>query len=176
MKELLQELAEIDGEQKIKVGAKTSFFFCGTVNQLLDNMNQYSDSMKLMAFKIARSAEMSHKKLVNNPPSLTIYAMGECNRATPRMTMEGWNNEVKRWFENVLRSEMHLRDVKNYSTEFVWLGKRKVKEIRDADEVIDPATKIIVIDGNERGRFWTFEEVKGSNFGLQNEEEDDDAV
>ena len=92
------------------------------------------------------------------------------------MTIEGWNNEVKRWFDNVLRSEMYLRDVKNYSNGFVWLGKRKVTEIRDADEVIDPATKIIVIDGNERGQFWSFEEVKENNFGLRNEGEDDDTV
>lgn len=176
MKELLQTLVELEDEQKVKIGAKSGFFYCGTVGEFLKYMNEYGDNMKVLAWKIATSAEIAHKKVLNSPPTLTLYATTECNRGTPRPTLDGWNNELKRWFEQTVRSEMYLRECRRNVTEFVPLPKRAVKEIRDCDPVIDEDTKSIVIDGEECGKYWSFEEVNGSPFGLRYEVDNNDAV
>ena len=173
MKELLQELINLPDEQKVKIGAKSGYFYCGTVREFLKYINEYGENMKIMARKIAMSVEINHKKLLANPPTLTFYATVECGRGKPRPTIEGWNNELKRWFESVVRSELGLREAKTYAAEFVPLPKRAVKEIRNSDMAIDEDTKIIIIEGDELGKFWSFEEVKGSPFGLRNEVQDD---
>lgn len=166
MKTLIDELAMMDGNQKVKIGAKSSFFFCGTVNEFCENLTDYGDAFAALAQKNVIKAEIQKKKVLEHPPTLSKYTAGECNNPFPNPTIDGYNKAVENWFDTCVQLEGEHRKFKEYLDNYVNLEERDVTDIYKASEAVDDDTKIVVIAGNECGKFWDFSDVKEEKFGL----------
>lgn len=166
MEILIDELARLSGETKIKVGAKSSYFFCGTVNELCKKLEEYNEAMRTLAMRNAVRAELQKKRLFDKPPSLTRYATKECEKPDPKPSLEDWNKKLENWFNDCVEAELECRKTKVYYDNFVELPDRGVANIYKADKAVDEDVTIIVIEGNELGKFWTFGEAGETKFGM----------
>ena len=174
MKTLNSVLSKLEPDKKIKVGTKdgSNYMFCGTVDILTQNITSYSDVLRESSYIRVRNAEKNLAVAVKNPPTLTGYIEAELSRSNPRPSVDRWNDELRRWFKHCQALDQSKQAAIDYMKNFVWLGNRNVLETRDADPAIDEDTTIIIIKGNECGKFWDFDEVTDSPFGLRQYEEE----
>lgn len=161
---LLEELAKLSTSQKIKVGAKNRFFFCGTVAEFCANIENYSAHMREVAMKTYLRAEKTRNKKIEHPPTLTRYIVSELKEKTPNPTIEAYNKLVERWFVDCEEAERFYAKTKAAYEEFKDLQDRVVEDVFDS--AYDKDTKAIVLEGEEIGLFWDFSEVADCPFGI----------
>lgn len=176
MEKLIDELAKMGGGQKIKIGAKSSFFYCGTVNEFCEKIDEYGDIMRHTAEKAAVRAEIHRKKHLNRPPTLTKYMEEESKQDIPDPTIDGWNKFVEAWFKECVDNEYEYRRLKAYVDGYVELAWREVKEIYNCSPAVDEDAKCVIIDGSENGKYWDFNDSKEKPFALIGGGEKDESV
>lgn len=163
---LRETLKNFKGE-KVKIGSSSSFVFCGMVDDditaTLDVLSQYEMQKKLKAY------ELRTKKSRVGFCQLWAKKMNEGLR-TLRMQsrVEGWTKEqheakVKEFikdFDEQKKADQERRQSGEAAREYfkAWVGflDRNVKEEYESME----GGYIIIIDGNEIGEYWTYEEYE----------------
>ncbi len=161
---LLEELSAMKTTQKIKVGAKNRYFFCGTVAEFCGGLEEYNSKMKEATLKNYAKVEKKRNKVLEHPPTLTRFVNAELKEPTPNLSVDRFNSLVERWFVACLAIESEYQKAKGAYETYIDLADRNVIEISDSS--YDRDTKNIIIGGNEVGQFWDFSEITDSPFGL----------
>ena len=170
LKEQLQKL-----KVNVKIGANSGFLFCGTYDEdTLDTLNAISirekekikreikqKSSYLKDFETIWDKELrvryenleKAKKMDNKNAKVTKAEIEEIREAWVKDKENNYNLTKKRYD---LISE--------YIKTFQYLPDREVKEIYDTIDVSEPnGTKIIIVDGIEKGAYWLTTEYMKDN-------------
>lgn len=176
---LKKTLRKLDPGQKIKVGAKeaTSFFYVGTVDDLLDNIQVYNAYCKLHIEKTRKRAEDLLKSTIANYPTLADYAKSECLMTKPRLNYDGYIKVVNEWFNSVKKLNERKERKSVWDNEFIKLPDREVLEVAMCDPTSDYNVMRIIIRGHEYGKYWTADEapkIPSCAFAIFDEQGDED--
>lgn len=170
LKEQLQKL-----KVNVKIGANSGFLFCGTYDEdTIDTLNAISirekekikreikqKSSYLKDFETIWDKELrvryenleKAKKMDNKNAKVTKAEIEEIREAWVKDKENNYNLTKKRYD---LISE--------YIKTFQFLPDREVKEIYDTIDVSEPkGTKIIIVDGIEKGAYWLTAEYMKDN-------------
>lgn len=170
LKEQLQKL-----KVNVKIGANSGFLFCGTYDEdTIDTLNAISirekekikreikqKSSYLKDFETIWDKELrvryenleKAKKMDNKNAKVTKAEIEEIREAWVKDKENNYNLTKKRYD---LISE--------YIKTFQFLPDREVKEIYDTIDVSEPkGTKIIIVDGIEKGAYWLTTEYMKDN-------------
>ena len=170
LKEQLQKI-----KVNVKIGANSGFLFCGTYDEdTIDTLNAISISEKekikreikqkssyLKDFNSIWDKELriryenleKAKKMDNENAKVTKAEIEEIREAWVKDKETNYNLTKKRYD---LISE--------YIKTFKYLPDREVKEIYDTIDVSEPkGTKIIIVDGIEKGAYWLTTEYMKDN-------------
>lgn len=170
LKEQLQKL-----KVNVKIGANSGFLFCGTYDEdTIDTLNAISirekDKIKreikqkssyLKDFETIWDKELrvryenleKAKKMDDKNAKVTKAEIEEIREAWVKDKENNYNLTKKRYD---LISE--------YIKTFQFLPDREVKEIYDTIDVSEPkGTKIIIVDGIEKGAYWLTAEYMKDN-------------
>ena len=170
LKEQLQKL-----KVNVKIGANSGFLFCGTYDEdTIDTLNAISirekekikreikqKSSYLKGFETIWDKELriryenleKAKKMDDKNAKVTKAEIEEIRKAWVRDKETNYNITKKRYD---LISE--------YIKKFQYLPDREVKEIYDTIDVSEPkGTKIIIVDGIEKGAYWLTAEYMKDN-------------
>ncbi len=76
---LKEQLAAMDGEQKIKVGAKdgVGYFYVGTVADMIENMSDYTARVRQIAVDAEYRAEISLRLAISEKHDPSDYCQRE---------------------------------------------------------------------------------------------------
>ena len=145
-KDVVSDMARVNAEQKIKVGSigGSGFFWVGTAGELTESFDKLDEQAKI------------------NSDYSVVYTEGKLRQCEKKL--EEWEESEREKLEKASESAKgyYARTVER-NKEFQYPSLRKVVDMFKAAKVIDDAY-IIMVDGYENGKYWTFEErVKAGN-------------
>ena len=170
LKEQLQKL-----KVNVKIGANSGFLFCGTYDEdTIDTLNAISirekekikreikqKSSYLKDFETIWDKELrvryenleKAKKMDDKNAKVTKAEIEEIREAWVKDKENNYNLTKKRYDL-----------ISDYIKTFQYLPDREVKEIYDTIDVSEPkGTKIIIVDGIEKGAYWLTTEYMKDN-------------
>ena len=170
LKEQLQKL-----KVNVKIGANSGFLFCGTYDEdTIDTLNAISirekekikreikqKSSYLKDFNTIWDKELriryenleKAKKMDDKNAKVTKAEIEEIREAWVKDKENNYNLTKKRYDL-----------ISDYIKTFQYLPDREVKEIYDTIDVSEPkGTKIIIVDGIEKGAYWLTTEYMKDN-------------
>lgn len=177
---ILNALEPYDYNKPLKVGASdgSGFFYCGTVGDFVEDMEDYSDLLRKHAQANVQAANRRLNQRLNNPPTIERFCREELRSDKPNLSFENFTFYVNHYFSAIknLKSAADTQ-VFNYDA-FKPLGKREVVDIREASYAADPGVTILIIEGYEIGKYWTVDEVKGKTHiaFIENSGDEDDTA
>lgn len=177
MTNIMQAIKKLPHDRILKIGAEsgTSFFFIGTKKEFVMNIDKYSEALKKDAEEKKKKARMSLDSYLKKPVDLESYVRENMNRERQKGLKDFDADGIKKWFNfdsfmDWLENKLNQCKAKYTSyikrcvevEEFVPLDLRKVVDMRDADELIEPyGATIIILTGYENGAYWTSDETNG---------------
>lgn len=133
---------------QLKVGAKNGngFFYCGTVADFKKNMDEYSEKCRDFVIQVLRNAQVR-----------MIQAKHDAQTHPEKVD--------KKFEAELARLERSFEKARNAVTFFIPLDQRCVHDLFVADSVADePDLLIMIVEGSERGAYWTMEEAIGKPY------------
>lgn len=163
--------------KRIKIGAEngTSFFYCGTIEDLLFKIDDYSLICRQNARKEVAEANNRLSRLINNPPTIERFVKRELRKPIPAVSIENYNLYVEMYLKIINRTLNSIDTKKFRLSTFEPLDKREVIEVREADPAVDEDVIILIVSGYEVGSYWTTDECdENTNISFQNDYIDQD--
>lgn len=174
MTNIMQAIKKLPHDRILKIGAEsgTSFFFVGTKKDFVMNIDKYSEALRKDAEEKKKKAKMALDSYLKKPVGIEVYIRENMNREQQKgfdldsiKSWFSWESYIE-WLEGKLDKckTKYASYVKRCveAKEFAPLNLRKVIEVRDADEIIEPSgATIIIITGYENGAYWTSDETNG---------------
>jgi len=156
-------LATLPAERRLKLGAHSgsSFFYVGTVADCRENIDLYSRKLRNYARLQLINAQADLEQKLRNPPTLQRYAMAQVKREKPDWTIDGFKAQASGWLRDVKRLTANLNKSDRQYDAFVDLPIREVLSHFDADPQVETETTVIIVEGFEKGRYWTASESGG---------------
>ena len=172
---LKKTLRSLDPQQKIKVGSKesSSFWYIGTAEDLLKNIEVYSTYCKLYIEKIRKRAETRLNNAIANYPTPEEYIRYELQMSKPNLTTEGYMKTLNAWFASVAKLQEKKQIKAEWDDNFVKLAAREVVDCFMSDPNVDYGVMQITVHGYEFGKYWIFNEASRTpscSFGNDSEE------
>ncbi len=170
LKEQLQKL-----KVNVKIGANSGFLFCGTYDEdTIDTLNAISLREKE---KIKREIKQK-KDYLDNFDKIwdkelriryeDLEKAKKMDDENAKVTKAEINEIREAWVKdketnyNITKKRYDL--ITDYIKAFQYLPDREVKEIYDTIDVSEPkGTKIIIVDGLEKGAYWLTTEYMKDN-------------
>lgn len=156
-------LATLPADRRLKLGAHngSSFFYVGTVADVRENMDIYSRKLRNYARMQLINAQADLEQKLRNPPTLQRYAMAQVKTEKPDWTIDGFHAQAAGWLRDVKKRTANLNMADRQYRAFVDLPIREVLSHFDADPLVDTDTTVIIVEGFEKGRYWTASESNG---------------
>lgn len=156
-------LATLPADRRLKLGAHngSSFFYVGTVADVRENMDLYSRKLRNYAKMQLINAKADLEQKLRNPPTLQRYAMAQVKTEKPDWTIDGFHAQAAGWLRDVKRLAGNLDKADRQYKAFADLPIREVLSHFDADPLVDTDTTVIIVEGFEKGRYWTASESNG---------------
>ena len=155
------------GETMLKIGAAASYFYIGTVWDYLAREKEIDAEVRRYYKNKRKAREEERKTLLERDMGINTYAAG-CKEPN----LEGYLTRITGWFGQVRIANRRLEKAKLDISRYVSIYNREVVRCEKADPVIEPDCIIIVVEGNEVGKFWTTDEGLLGEVGLVGEEPD----
>lgn len=175
---IAKALKDYDPDKLLKVGAKngSGFFYCGTVGDFLENMEDNSDLLRKHAISILQAAKRRLNQRISNPPTIDRFTREQLRGdGNPNLTFQNYRFYVEHWFSGVYGLKQAADNHEQRYDAFKPLDKRDVVEVRESLAAADPGVTALIIEGYELGRYWTMDEAAGKSYiAFANEVEDDD--
>lgn len=152
---------------KIKIGAAngSSFFYCGTVEDFTANADKYEElNISHWDIRVDRANDKLDKEL-NEDTSYSGYTKAQFRRwkstnTRPNFTMDGYEHFLKDHAKLLEQKFQTLINERKGRADRVALMSRVVTDSFLANTTIEPdETRVIMVEGTERGAFWTTSEA-----------------
>lgn len=160
-----EALKNVSPDKKLKVGSLQSFFYIGTVEDFKERMNDVSAYLyNNLKDGTAKKREVYEARL-RRPPTIEKFCK-ECEMRSRQFTVDGYLEYLNFWLMGARELlNTYERSVQK-EARFKPLSKRMVKERYMADEVVDPDTLILIVEGEDLGIFWTTGEAEPGSVGV----------
>lgn len=170
LKEQLQKL-----KVNVKIGANSGFIFCGTYDEdTIDTLNAISirEKEKIKREIKQKSSYLKDFETIWDKELRVRYEnlekakkMDDKNAKVTKAEIEeireAWEKDKENNY-NLTKKRYDL--ISEYIKTFQFLPDREVKEIYDTIDVSEPkGTKIIIVDGIEKGAYWLTTEYMKDN-------------
>ena len=169
----LDKLLPGDG---LKVGAKSSFFYCGTVNDFIKRHDAYSLECERRATYLAKKAQDKLRRMLTWNTGPSGYAASVTTNRTDGtkipMTLDSYNGWVKQYFQAVEAQMSVVERAEEAKKKVVPLIRRDV--IRFEKSTSEDGCWILILSGDEIGGYWSLADAgaKGSHISFAAEEKD----
>lgn len=177
---ILNALEPYDYKKPLKVGSSdgSGFFYCGTVGNFVEDMEDHSDLLRKHALASVQAANRRLNQRLSNPPTIDRFCREELRSDKPNLTFENYRFYVDHYFAAIKGFKSAADTQEEHYEAFKPLSKREVVEIREASDAADPGVTILIIDGYELGKYWTVGEAKGKSYiaFMKDSGDDDDAA
>lgn len=163
---LLDIVNEMKDKQLIEIGSEngSGFFYIGTVEDLKKNIDEYDKMVKDYANTRIENANSRLTSSINNPPTISEYmetiATAYRQGKDPDLSYEGYEKYLKKYFSSLVSKKKTLDDRFDYYEQLKPLFERKVVDERRS--IVDKGAVNVIVEGDEKGRFWDKSEVKSS--------------
>lgn len=157
--------------KNVKIGTKdgSGFFYCGPLTDFLADLDGWETKLFEQLKKAVALSEKQLRSAVNTLPEPKAYAERMIReRMQPfNLTLQGYLNLLQDGFANVNRKK------KSLDAASLALKKRKDLRKRHIEETYPSQTEkhttIVIIEGSERGLYWTIKEFEEGISGEDNE-------
>ena len=136
---IIELLSGYDKDQRIKVGSLNGFFYVGYVEDFLD-----------------RHQEISGK----------IYSFIHMRHVITKRQYEGLlkNSPNKKW--DIAASKVSYKAAEEREKNYIPVGKRQVESVYKTENDWDGDCLIVIVTGEEMGRFWTWDDAEPGSVGV----------
>lgn len=168
-------LEKIPHDARLKVGAKSGFFYCGTVEDFLDHIDEYSFCAERRANGAVRKASAALKDGINSNMTPGEYARSHLTVEEPRVKLssEGYIKYLDSYFSGVEKLMQNVMRAEEAKLEFQHFRYRNV--LRMEKTTLEENCYVMVLSGNEVGKFWELSDANGSCLSFVTDGEDYDA-
>lgn len=161
LKELLEKLSP---EQKIKIGSGTSYFYVGTVADVIENstridraIKQYwTEKARRQFIAVAKAAPTYNTYLLNAEKEWS--KVGYADEKMPDVSYNGFLSAVNDYEKKLTERLKECRDVKHDQKKLEPLLSRKVKT--HDRSISEREYKNIIVSGKENGAMWSADEAQ----------------
>lgn len=169
---LIETMESLPSDAKCKVGTETGscFFFIGTVGEFLDNLDKIDELAKAFLERRLKVARKNLLTMANAPMNLETYVKAEYNKlqydTMPDFSLEGFHKARAEYLKKLQNRANYVMDCDRAIDLRVPLERREVVNISRSDKLIGDGI-IIIIEGDEAGRWWDHTEQKeGELYGF----------
>lgn len=159
----------------LKVGAKSGYFYCGTVEDFLEHMDEYSFFAERRANGAIKKARAALKAAYESNASPGEYARNNLTIEEPRvkLTSEGYAKFLDSYFDGIEKLMRNVMRAEEARLEFKQFRFRNI--IRLEKTSLEENCYVMVMSGEEVGKFWELTDANGCalSFATAEEEEDD---
>ena len=162
---LLDYILGHDKSTMYKVGAVdgSSIFFIGTGAEFLEKVDKLNADLKKNADAIARSGRNIFRKYCEEAPSISKYmtdalTSADAKKREFKVSFDDYLDYCKKYLDRADDRYKALIRKEKYAKDFPMLHKREV--VDEYPSTYEPGTTILIVNGNEAGRYWTEDEVK----------------
>lgn len=166
-------LARMPKDGRLKVGAKSGFFYCGTVEDFMEHMDEYSFFAERRTNGAVKKARAALKNALEAAPTPGDYARNNLSVEEPRVKLSsaGYSAHLDLYFdgiEKLMRNVMRAEEAKLAFQQF-----RFRDVIRAEKTALEENCYVLVLSGEELGKFWELSDAKGTCLSFDTEEEED---
>lgn len=153
--------------EKVKIGSSASFVFCGEVDEnIFETMKQCSEyeiEKRMKAYTL--QTRKSHKAFMSKLADKMNAGLRRIKRqaAFESWELDRYNKEIAAFMNECESEKEHEREMRmnnvaseEFKKNWVEFLERNVKEEYESLE----GGTIIIIEGNETGAYWTYEEYE----------------
>lgn len=161
---LKELISGFSGNQKLMIGSGSSYFYAGTASDVMDNSAKLDRAIKNY---LTERAKRQFVLAAKNAPTYYSYLLkcektwakaGYADDKLPDTSYDGFLKAVKKYERLMATKARQLRDVKHDKYFNMPILSRKVMD--NGKSVLDAAVINIIIDGDESGAMWSFDEAK----------------
>lgn len=154
------DFVENGEEMNVKIGAKdgSAFFYCGTLTRLKYSFDIIDDNLQNWYMQRVEDTKAKLQRALNREWSPSVYASCRYRRSGTVGTYEEYMKAVQAYFaelEKIRREHISAKE-KCQNREPLYL--RTIYEFYPS--IDEPNTTIIIITGDEPGKYWTTNEYK----------------
>lgn len=154
------DFVESGDERNVKIGAKdgSAFFYCGSLTKLKYSLDIIDDNLQNWYLQRVEETKAKLQRALNREWSPAVYASCRYRRSGTVGTYEEYLKAVQAYFAELekIRREHQTAKEKCENREPLYL-----REVYEFYESIDePGTLIVIITGDETGKYWTTHEYK----------------
>lgn len=169
---LIETMESLPSDAKCKVGTETGacYFFIGTVGEFLENLDKIDELAKAFLDRRLRVARKNLLTMANAPMNLDAYVKAEYGKLKddilPDFSVEGFHKARAEYLKKLQNRANYVMDCDRAIDLRVPLERREVINISRSDKLIGDGI-IIIIEGDEAGRWWDHTEQKeGELYGF----------
>ena len=152
-------------ETKLKIGAAdgSGWFYCGTVEDYMDNYGRYDREAREYAYDKKQRALAARDILIKAGLTPQAYIKHALQYGLD-FDLDGYLAALAEWFRDVQTKVRSFETAKDYSDHFKALHMRPVVSVEKAEE---PDCIRVLVIGTEYGAFWETEDGFGIKFQLR---------
>ena len=167
-------LEKLEPDTRLKVGAKSSYFYCGTAGDFSENMDEYSSIAYRRAEKKVRTTKAGLKNLLVTNVSPSDYAAQNIRNGTMQihLSAQGYMEYLDDFFKEVERRVKAKVSAEQSLSHFAHMRDRDV--VRFEKSTLEKNCFILVLSGDEVGSYWELSDADASPMSFTSEEAEDD--
>lgn len=146
---LKETLERMSPSQIVKIGSGNGYFYIGTVEDYLESSKEYDSQSVVHLEEYKRRLESAKKRLSSLAVLSKVYGCNPDSDAAKK-----YRQWVRIARANITFLENAVKSGKPFS-------KRNVLDIYESCMVYDEGTICVIVEGVERGKFWTIDETRG---------------
>lgn len=176
MKKLINFIAKLEPDKKIKIGAKagSGFFFCGTAGDFCENVEAYDVLVNRETMRKYNKAVRNFARyMTGEPGSLSAYVR-QADKNGEEFSLSGYMDFLQCYFRACqMRKGLLTRRTFERDT-YKALAARLLLEAYEQDKTVEEGVLCILTQGYEEGKYWMHKEAKSPiGFGNYTEDKND---
>lgn len=168
MEKILKQLEPLSPDAKLKVGAKSSYFYIGTAGDFTERIGEYSLAARSRAEQLADKAHAKLVRILSNRVTPSDYAgsvvNGKKEGVKGDLSVQGYLDWVESYFASIKAQIAACENADSALKRFVPLDQREVVSMTKSDT--DENCWNMVITGYEQGGYWMSKEADARNSRL----------
>lgn len=158
---LLEYVRGLNPAQKIMIGSNTAFFYCGTAQNFLDNIDVYNSKITTILVRGEYAQRDLLRAAARDVPTYREYCAGLDDAKSPDYSLVAYERVLKQKEATIQsRLKQYLQSRKRCD-EYIALSKRAVKETNKSGVAEEKDVIKVLITGKETGKYWLYKEAEG---------------
>ena len=162
-------------EKKLKIGSLQSYFYIGTVGDFRQRQAEISGILYQKLQDWTEKKKNVYETRLKRPPSIEKFVHQQELRSRD-FSVDAYLEYLNLWLAGARDLLSAVERSQQREARFKPLSKRQVRDVYEADEVVDPDCLVVIIDGDDLGAYWfTSDDKPGSvAVGTPHEEQRDE--